>query len=183
MIRPAAVIRALAVVCAVLLGPGGATPALWAQTATPAASEQDQGPPDYAAWERTARKAERQTQDRQTPDDALTTMRGYLVEWRATFQAAQNVNAARIATLRTQIDALGPPPADGKLETEAIALRRTELNDQLAQLQTPVIAADEAFRRADGLIKEIDRQLRERQADELLKVTPMPINPAMIFPV
>ncbi len=178
MIRPPGVIRALAVVCAVVLGPGGGTPAVWAQTATPAASEQDQGPPDYAAWERTAKKAERQTQDRQTPDDALTTMRGYLVEWRATFQAAQNVNAARIATLRAQIDALGPPPADGKLETEAIALRRTELNDQLAQLQTPVIAADEAFRRADGLIKEIDRQLRERQADELLKVTPMPINPA-----
>lgn len=171
-----AAIRALTL--ALALGLCGAAPAVLAQTAAPAATEEEPGPPDYKAWERTATKAENQTQDRNTSDDALTTMRGYLVEWRATFQAAQGVNATRIATLRGQIDALGPPPADGKVEAEEIAVRRTELNDQLARLQAPVIAADEAYRRADGLIKEIDRQLRERQADELLQVWPMPINPA-----
>ena len=169
-----AAIRALTLA----LGLCGAAPAVLAQTAAPASTEEEPGPPDYVAWERTATKAENQTQDRNTSDDALTTMRGYLVEWRATFQAAQGVNATRIATLRGQIDALGPPPADGKVEAEEIAVRRTELNDQLARLQAPVIAADEAYRRADGLIKEIDRQLRERQADELLQVWPMPINPA-----
>ncbi len=177
MTAPMAVIRALCLVLALGLGFGSASGVL-AQSAASVASENDPGPPDYVAWERTATKAESQTQDRNTSDGALSTMRGYLVEWRATFQSAQNVNSARIATLRAQIDALGPAPAEGQMETEEIAVRRTELNDQLARLQAPVIAADEAYRRADGLIKEIDRQLRERQADELMQVWPMPINPA-----
>jgi small-conductance mechanosensitive channel len=172
-----AAVRAL--LLAWLLVLGAAVPDAWAQTgAAPIEAEEDAGPPDYKAWERTATRAEAMTQDRNTSNDALSTMRGYVVEWRATFQSAQNVNQARIATLKGQIDALGPAPAEGQMEAEEIAVRRTELNDQLARLQAPVIAADEAYRRADGLTKEIDRLLRERQADELMQVWPMPINPA-----
>jgi small-conductance mechanosensitive channel len=156
---------------------GGATPAVWAQTTAPAATAAETGPPDYKAWERTATRAESQTQDSTTPTEALTKMRGYVAEWRATFLAAQNVNSARIATLRGQIDALGAPPAEGAMEEESVAVRRTELSDQLARLQAPVIAADEAYRRADGLIKEIDRQLRERQANQLMELAPSPLNP------
>lgn len=170
-----------------VLGWGAVAPAVWAetnssgltwtQTAPPAAAAQETGPPDYKAWERTATRAESQTQDSTTPNEALTKMRGYVAEWRATFLAAQNVNSARIATLRGQLDALGAPPAEGAMEEESLAVRRTELSDQLARLQAPVIAADEAYRRADGLIKEIDRQLRERQANQLMELAPSPLNP------
>ena len=166
-----------ALLLALVLGWVGAMPAAWAQTTAPAAAAVETGPPDYKAWERTATQAESQTQDSTTPTEALTKMRGSVAEWRATFLAAQNENSARIATLRGQIGALGAPPAEGAVEEESVALRRTELSDQLARLQAPVIAADEAYRRADGLIREIDRQLRERQANQLMELAPSPLNP------
>ncbi len=133
---------------------------------------------DYDAWDKMAARVERAIEDRRASDSALETLRGQLVEWRGALQGAQSANSARIATLRAQIAALGPAPAAGALEPADLANRRAELTQQLLRLQAPAITADEAYRRADGLIREIDRTVRERQADELLQAWPAPINPA-----
>jgi small-conductance mechanosensitive channel len=131
----------------------------------------------YSDWEKMAVRAEAEIGERRTSDKRLEEIRKQLAQWRAALLNAENANSARIATLRQQIAALGPAPGDGETEADEISKRRSELADQLIRLQAPGIAAEEAYRRADGLIREIDRTLRERQADELLQVWPSPLNP------
>ncbi|MBL9050972.1 MAG: mechanosensitive ion channel family protein [Tabrizicola sp.] len=132
---------------------------------------------DYALWQQMAERAEAEIENRNTSSERMEEIRAQLAKWRAALLNAQSANSARIATLRQQIDALGPTPADGVVEAEEISARRQELASQLVKLQAPGIAAEEAYRRADGLIDEIDRTLRERQADELLQLWPSPLNP------
>lgn len=133
---------------------------------------------DFASWDNLGKRSERAISDNDSSSATLERLRWQLVDWRSALQGAQSANSARIATLRQQISALGPIPEDGTEESPETAARRSQLNDQLLRLQAPAIAADEAYRRADGLIREIDRVLRERKADELLQLWPMPINPA-----
>ncbi|MBV0912200.1 DUF3772 domain-containing protein [Anianabacter salinae] len=134
--------------------------------------------PDLAAWESVAQRAEGAIQAGRASNAAFETLREELVAWRETFASSQNLNADRIQTVRAQLEALGPPPAEGETEPTEVAGRRAELNQQLADLSAPNRQAVEAFSRAEGLIREIDTILRERQAQALMERAPMPVNPA-----
>ncbi|MDP2083953.1 MAG: DUF3772 domain-containing protein [Gemmobacter sp.] len=149
-------------------------------TTAPVPVPEPQAPvgPDYDAWSRAAEQAEATIAEFGTTSEDLEILRTQMAEWRERFLMAQTANSPRIATLREQIAALGPAPGDGASEPEEIAARRKELGEQLARAQAPGIAAEEAYRRADGLIRETDSILRARQTSELLRFDPAPANPA-----
>lgn len=142
------------------------------------ARAQDVVQPDYTAWELRARADEVKLDLGTASVTELEAIRQRMVDWRSQFLTAQDTNKTRIATVRAQIDALGPAPAEGKEEAADIAARRTDLNNQLTELRAPVIRAEEAYTRADGIIGEIDTIIRDRQASELLELGPSPVNPA-----
>ncbi|MFY0680198.1 MAG: mechanosensitive ion channel family protein [Thalassovita sp.] len=131
---------------------------------------------DYAEWDRFAKRAETVLETGKASSEALETLRGQVVKWREGFLAAQSINKQRIATLQGQLDVLGPVPEEG-VETVDIQTRRSNLNTEMTRLQAPVVAAEEAYSRSNGIIGEIDTIIRSRQADALISLGPTPVNP------
>ncbi|WP_347310044.1 DUF3772 domain-containing protein [Defluviimonas sp. SAOS-178_SWC] len=156
----------------------GLVPALPLVLTPLAVAAQDVQEPDYKAWEQVAKRAEEALASDRASTDALEKVRSDIVDWRAKFTQAQNANAAQIETVKGQISSLGPAPSEDKPDAPEIADRRKALNDQLAKLQAPGITAVEARSRADGLIRQIDARVRARQASELLRLSPTPVNPS-----
>ena len=132
----------------------------------------------YNSWLDTAHRAEAAIDANRASNAALEELRSELVAYRQTFLAESDRNSARIATLEAQLAALGAVPADGEQEAEDIAVLRRTLNEQMVTLRVPAVVAEEAYSRADGLIGELDRIIRERQARELLSRGKTPLNPA-----
>jgi small-conductance mechanosensitive channel len=141
------------------------------------AAAQQENPVDLQAWDRFATSVETMLAENDVTQEELNAARKEVVKWRGRLLEAQGTNSARIATIQDQIRALGQAPAEGEAEPEEIAVRRQELNQQLAELQAPGLAAQEAHSRADGLVREIDARLRAIETSALLKVAPAPINP------
>lgn len=138
---------------------------------------QELAEPDYKSFAKASEQVEAAVAKAEVNDARLSEMRAGMVKWRSTFTEAQGINAGQIETVKSQIAALGPAPAEGASEDPAIAARREELAAQLSKLQAPAIAATEAASRADSIIRGIDKLIRERQADKLLRLSPSAANP------
>ncbi|UOA31887.1 putative MscS family protein.1 [Sulfitobacter sp. DSM 110093] len=146
---------------------------------TGAAVAQEPALPDFNEWETVASTAEEAIDATDTTETMLEVQRARLVEYRTEFDAARNLNAARISALREQLAALGTAPESEVAEPESpeVAANREELNRQLNTLLTPVQRAESAYLRADALIGQIDVALRERQTEQLMEVVSTPLNP------
>ncbi len=162
MTRTFTVLAAFFVFLSISLAPIGAA----AQTA-----------PDYDAWEKLALRAEDTVEAGRASDQALEELRRQVALYRESFLTAQSANQSRIATLQSQLEALGPAPEDPATEPAEITQRRAELAEQLSRLRAPIIRAEEAYNRADGLVGEIDSVIRARQTNALLELGPTPLNP------
>lgn len=156
----------LAAFCLVVALAGGAAAQL-------SATERDY----YQGWLKTATRAERVIDTNRASSDAMEVLRREIADYREVFSTARNENADRIATLASQLSALGPAPAEGQFEDSDIAALRSTLNDQLNVLRVPQVVSEEAHNRANGLISEIDRIIRKRQTKALMQRGPSPLNP------
>lgn len=134
-------------------------------------------PTQAEEWTEVASRAESLVERKSASVFALNRLREELFVWRADFEVAGSANTDRIRTVQRQISTLGQKPGDGTEESQKVALRRAELATQLQELNAPVILAQEAHARADGLIAEIDAQIRISDAAALGVRQPTPLNP------
>ncbi len=133
--------------------------------------------PDFEEWGAVAQRAQDAVETSRASDLALGELRKQLVAWRTQFSDAQGVRTTAIETVQAQLATLGDVPEGG--EPVDIAQQRSGLLARLAELQGPIKTAEVAYSEAESLIRGIDGILRERQTEELLKLGPTPVNPAL----
>jgi len=134
---------------------------------------------DIETFRELATRAEEVVSNGQASIEALDVLRADLVGYRTQALENQEARARRVETVQEQIAALGTVPEDGATEAQEVAALRSELNGQLAEARAPLIVAQEAYRRAGGLIDEIDKIIRERKTTALLQLDGSPLNPAL----
>ncbi len=132
----------------------------------------------YDDWLALADRSEKIIDAGQASDKALSDLRSEIVDYRESFVKARSQNNDRIATLESQLAALGPVPENGEEPTEVSNLR-AELTQQLDSLKVPGIIAEEAYNRANGLVSEIDRLVRQRRARQITSRGASPLNPTL----
>ena len=132
---------------------------------------------DIDAFNALASRAEKAVYGGETSNEALEKLRMSLSSARSAALEAQSLRTGRSKIISDQIDALGPIPEDPDSEAKDIAELRASLAKQLAVAKAPLIVAEEAFRRANGLISEIDKTIRERSASAFLKLGVSPLSP------
>ena len=132
---------------------------------------------DIDAFNALAARAEKAVYGGQTSNEALEKLRSSLSSARSEALETQSSRTGRSKIISDQIDALGPIPEDSETEAKDISELRLSLSKQLAVARAPLIVAEEAFRRANGLISEIDKTIRERSASVFLKLGVSPLSP------
>ena len=125
---------------------------------------------DYYLWAKQSQHVERQLED----NNVSESLRKQVAGWRGLFKSASEVNKTPIATVLSQIEALGPLSEDGT--ADPLSDRRKELSEELSRLKAPVAKALEAYKKADGLIREIDQKIRAEQASALVNLGKSPLN-------
>ncbi|MDA8768212.1 DUF3772 domain-containing protein [Planktomarina temperata] len=146
---------------------------LWAALAS--AQTSPQVTLDYDRWAATANMAQDTLEAGTASGAFLRELRKQLALRRSEFSEVQNFSPARLATLEEQLAALGPVPESGTEPVE-IAERRMILAQEIKVLNAPRLRAREAYKQADGLIREIDAALSAKETENLLQLRPSPID-------
>lgn len=82
--------------------------------------------------------------------------------------------------LQAQLEALGPPPAEGSSEAAATADRRRQLVEAIAVANAPTLAAREALTRAEVILQELDARISDKGTRELMRKYPLPLAPSSL---
>ncbi len=132
-----------------------------------------------AGWMATASRAEDILETKLASTPAMETLRNTLLEQRSQTLELETLSREKLKPFQDQLAALGPAPEEGALEAVELAGRRSELNGSITAASVPLRIAQASYRRADGLIAEINAIIRTRFSDELRELGPSPLSPTL----
>lgn len=131
------------------------------------------------AWVATATRAEEVLETNLASTSALETLRAELVVQRSEALGLEVISQSNIVPFRTELEALGPAPQDGEIEASEIAARRADLEAEIDRESVPLLLAQAAYSRSDGLIRDINAVIRTRFSDTLIEQGPSPVDPSL----
>jgi potassium efflux system protein len=131
---------------------------------------------EFLIWNTNIMQAEVLLEQPETTVEELETIRQRLVDQRQKAQAIVDNRSIPLRTLTAQLEALGPVPADGAVESEQMATRRLELQEEIAAANEPLVQAEEIVLQSGVLITELDNSIRQKMARSLIARDPSPLN-------
>ncbi len=128
-------------------------------------------------WEANADKVDKSLESDLPRSIADVEVRARLDQERTDARTLADQAQEAMLPIQEQLEALGPPPAEGETEAEEIVAERRDLNEQLETLKATSSKAELAFTRADGLLQRLTAARRQQFTDRLLTRGPTPLDP------
>ncbi len=185
------ILATIAVVLGLLAAPGapfvaaqemqtGTTKSATAPDASIGQGTGEEGSYDFAAWDSLSKRAQEVIDTGAASVDALEALRATLVAERDRLQAFRDKQKAKAEAIRAQLDALGPPPGEGKPpEPPDVSQLRDKLTAELQAVEGPLRQADAALAEVEKLLEALDALIRARQRQTFLSRGPVPIDPVL----
>jgi small-conductance mechanosensitive channel len=114
----------------------------------------------------------------EAPDEALRALREDMESGRSEARAFLAAQRRRVEQLRRQLDALGPPPAEGLAEEASVAELRRSVTAQIAAEDGALSAAQLAETRFTQTLEALTALSRDRLRTRLLTRGETPLSPA-----
>jgi small-conductance mechanosensitive channel len=129
-------------------------------------------------WQKTLDDAEKELAKPDIPDTSLSEWRNRLADLGVAARSAVAASQPLIRTIGGDLDALGPPPAEGSLpEAPNLVVRRKELNQQLATAEGAAKEAGLVIARADRVLAAVKRLRLARFTEHVFTPSESPLSP------
>jgi small-conductance mechanosensitive channel len=136
--------------------------------------------PKVMEWQKALEKAERVLNAEDVSDERLTSVRENLIRLESDIQSARDTAIEQAKELKHDLDALGPPPAEGvPAEAAGVASRRKRLNEDMANAEGIAKEGELLIVRAERAVESIKQLRRIRYTERILMRTQSPLNPAL----
>jgi len=131
-------------------------------------------------WQKFLDATEKELAKPDVPDRRLATLRDELTAVQLNARAASDEALPEVQTIRDELAALGPPPAEGAPpEAPTVAAKRKAMNERLAAAEGAIKEAELIIARAGRLASDVKTLRRTRFTERILKRGVSPLSPTV----